>query len=176
MTHTAAEGMKPNGRQLDRTELITVLEKEMLEAAETLDFERAARLHDRITGATYNLGYRLLKWRPDMRQSRQAVRTARELLASMTYRAACHEWRHLTGQRCSVMNFWRMVEGAGQRLVRQEGEGVGENRKEDPPPRAVRRVYLEADGVWLRRQKTRRVRQPGESPQGGVATAPINVA
>ena len=35
-------------QELDRTELITLLEKEMLEAAEALEFERAARLRDRI--------------------------------------------------------------------------------------------------------------------------------
>jgi len=44
----AAEAVELSEEQLDRTELIALLEKEMLEAAETLDFEKAARLRDRI--------------------------------------------------------------------------------------------------------------------------------
>jgi len=124
---------------------------------------RRTRVRDRITGATYNLGDRLLHWRPYVRRSVEAVRTACELAASMSYRAAWHWWQRITGGRCSLMNFWRMVQGVGQRLVRQERDGVGEIRTEDSPPRAVRRVYLEADGVWLRRQKARR-RQRGSSP------------
>ena len=72
------------------------------------------------------------------------------------------------------MNFWRMVQGAGQRLVRQERNGVGEIRTQDPPPRAVRRVYLEADGVWLRRQKPRRRRRRSEtSPATSPPTLPV---
>ena len=35
-------------QQMDRAELIRTLEKEMFQAAEELDFERAARLRDRI--------------------------------------------------------------------------------------------------------------------------------
>jgi len=45
---TAAEAIKSSEDQLDRTELVAMLEKEMLEAAETLEFERAAKLRDRI--------------------------------------------------------------------------------------------------------------------------------
>ncbi len=45
---TAAEAIKSSELELDRTELITLLEKEMLEAAEALEFERAASLRDRI--------------------------------------------------------------------------------------------------------------------------------
>jgi hypothetical protein len=49
-----------------------------------------------------------------------------------------------------------MVQRAGAALVRREQEGVGEIRPGDPVPRAVRRLYLEADAAWLRRQRTRR--------------------
>ena len=82
-----------------------------------------------------------------VRRSVEAVRTACALAASMSYRAARHGWQRITGRRCRVMNFGRMVQGAGRRLVRRERGGVGEIRKEDPPPRAVRRMYLEADGA-----------------------------
>jgi len=44
----AAEAIRTSEEQLDKTELIAMLEKEMLEAAEALDFEKAARLRDRI--------------------------------------------------------------------------------------------------------------------------------
>ncbi|UCC31550.1 MAG: UvrB/UvrC motif-containing protein, partial [Phycisphaerales bacterium] len=44
----AAEAIRASEEQLDKTELIAMLEKEMLEAAEALDFERAAQLRDRI--------------------------------------------------------------------------------------------------------------------------------
>ncbi len=44
----AADAIHASEEQLDRSELIAMLEKEMLEAAETLEFERAARLRDRI--------------------------------------------------------------------------------------------------------------------------------
>jgi excinuclease ABC subunit B len=44
----AAEAISITEDQLDRAELITMLEKEMLEAAEALEFEQAARLRDRI--------------------------------------------------------------------------------------------------------------------------------
>ena len=44
----AAEAVDLSEQELDQTELIALLEKEMLEAAEALEFERAARLRDRI--------------------------------------------------------------------------------------------------------------------------------
>jgi len=44
----AAEVIRVSEDELDRTEFITMLEKEMLEAAEALEFERAARIRDRI--------------------------------------------------------------------------------------------------------------------------------
>jgi excinuclease ABC subunit B len=44
----AREVIKSNEQQYDRTELIRMLEEEMLEAAEKLDFEKAAMLRDRI--------------------------------------------------------------------------------------------------------------------------------
>jgi len=46
---TAAEAVRQSAEQLDRTEAIEMLKKEMLEAAQTLDFEKAARLRDRIS-------------------------------------------------------------------------------------------------------------------------------
>jgi len=44
----AAEAVEMSEQEMDRTELITLLEKEMLEAAEALEFEKAAKLRDRI--------------------------------------------------------------------------------------------------------------------------------
>ena len=44
----AAEAIQATENELDRAELIALLEKEMLEAAEELEFERAARLRDRV--------------------------------------------------------------------------------------------------------------------------------
>jgi excinuclease ABC subunit B len=44
----AAQAIRESEEQLDRTELMARLEDEMLQAAEELDFERAARLRDRI--------------------------------------------------------------------------------------------------------------------------------
>jgi len=44
----AAQAVRQSTEQLDRREVIETLKKEMLEAAEELDFERAARLRDHI--------------------------------------------------------------------------------------------------------------------------------
>jgi excinuclease ABC subunit B len=44
----AAEAVHASEEQLDRAELIAMLQDEMLEAAQALEFERAARLRDRI--------------------------------------------------------------------------------------------------------------------------------
>ncbi|HRX83695.1 MAG TPA: excinuclease ABC subunit UvrB [Phycisphaerae bacterium] len=44
----AAEAVQQSAEQLDRTEALEQLKAEMLQAAEALDFERAARLRDRI--------------------------------------------------------------------------------------------------------------------------------
>jgi excinuclease ABC subunit B len=44
----AAEAIRASENEMDRAELIASLEAEMLEAAEALEFERAARLRDRI--------------------------------------------------------------------------------------------------------------------------------
>jgi excinuclease ABC subunit B len=44
----AAEAIRASENEMDRTELVAALEAEMLEAAEALDFERAAKLRDRI--------------------------------------------------------------------------------------------------------------------------------
>ncbi|MCP4589364.1 MAG: excinuclease ABC subunit UvrB [bacterium] len=44
----AAEAIRLSEQQMDRTELVAALEKDMFEAAKELDFERAARLRDRI--------------------------------------------------------------------------------------------------------------------------------
>jgi excinuclease ABC subunit B len=45
---TAAEAIHANDQQLDQTELIRLLEEEMLQAAQNLEFERAAQLRDKI--------------------------------------------------------------------------------------------------------------------------------
>jgi excinuclease ABC subunit B len=46
---TAAEAMgAANEQQLDQTELVALLEEEMLKAAQNLEFERAAQLRDRV--------------------------------------------------------------------------------------------------------------------------------
>ena len=44
----AAQAIRASEEQLDRTEMIAMLEKDMLEAAEAMEFEKAARLRDRI--------------------------------------------------------------------------------------------------------------------------------
>lgn len=45
---TAADAIHASQEELDRSELIAMLEKEMLQAAEELEFEQAAKLRDRI--------------------------------------------------------------------------------------------------------------------------------
>jgi hypothetical protein len=131
---------------------------------------RRTRVRDRQTGRTYNLADRLLGLRPYVRRGVAEVQTACELAVTLPYRAARHWWQRLTGLKASVMSFWRLVQRAGQRLVEQERDEVGEIRPGAAPPRAVRRVYLEADGAWLRRQKPRRPRSagpPAPAPQAG---------
>jgi hypothetical protein len=59
------------------------------------------------------------------------------------------------------MSFWRRVPAAGQRRAQPERDEVGEIRAEAPAPRAVRRVYLEADGAGLRQQQPRRTQGAG---------------
>ena len=44
----AADAVEMSEQEMDRTELVTMLEKEMFEAAEALEFEKAAKLRDRI--------------------------------------------------------------------------------------------------------------------------------
>ena len=44
----AADAIHASQDELDRSELIAMLEKEMLQAAEQLEFEQAAKLRDRI--------------------------------------------------------------------------------------------------------------------------------
>jgi excinuclease ABC subunit B len=58
----AREAVGLESQEYDRAELIALLEKEMLEAAEALEFERAARLRDQI---------RELKDMPDLEESGQ---------------------------------------------------------------------------------------------------------
>jgi hypothetical protein len=125
---------------------------------------RRTRVRERGTGKSYNLADRLLGLRPRVRRGVQAVRTACELAAELSYRRACHWWQRLTGLRCSVMTFWRMVQEAGAKLAWRERSSVGEIEPGTPPPRAVRRLYLEADGVWLKRQRPRR-RRGGDAPR-----------
>lgn len=132
---------------------------------------RRTRVRDRHTGRTYNLADALLAWPQYVRRDPRSLQTACELAVTLPYRGACHWWKRLTGQRSSVMNFWRMVQSGGQALVRREQDEVGEIAADQPPPKAVRRVYLEADGVYLRRQKAGR-QKPGAGPPqppGGAA-------
>jgi excinuclease UvrABC nuclease subunit len=45
----AQEAIHANESEFDQTELIRLLEEEMLEAAKNLEFERAAQLRDKLT-------------------------------------------------------------------------------------------------------------------------------
>jgi excinuclease ABC subunit B len=45
---TVAAAVKENERELDQTEIIRLLEEEMMQAAKNLEFERAAQLRDKI--------------------------------------------------------------------------------------------------------------------------------
>ncbi len=45
---TVAAAVRENEKQLDQTELIKLLEEEMIEAAKNLEFERAAQLRDKV--------------------------------------------------------------------------------------------------------------------------------
>ncbi len=45
---TAREALRVNDNQYDQTELVKLLEEEMLEAAKSLEFERAAQLRDKL--------------------------------------------------------------------------------------------------------------------------------
>src|SRR5262249_42382401 len=45
---TVQEAIKANVNEMDQTELIKLLEDEMLQAAQNLEFERAAQLRDKI--------------------------------------------------------------------------------------------------------------------------------
>lgn len=125
---------------------------------------RRTRVRDRVTGKTYNLADRLLGLVPRVRRGVSEVRTACELAAELSYHRARYWWERLTGMRTSVMNFWRTVQKAGAKLAWHERSSVGEIEPGAPPPRAVRRLYLEADGAWLRRQRGRRRRgvAPGD--------------
>ncbi len=68
----AAEAVRANEDQLDQTEIIKLLEEEMLEAARNLEFERAAQLRDKLNemkGApTIRSG---AGWAPDERAAEQ---------------------------------------------------------------------------------------------------------
>lgn len=125
---------------------------------------RRTRVKDLRTGQTYNLADRLLGLRPYVRAGAETIRTACELAAVLPYRQARHWWSRLTGLKMSLMAFWRMVQRAGAALAAHQEGSVGEIRPGDPAPVAVRRVYLEADGAWLRRQKARRSRSPTRVP------------
>ncbi len=119
---------------------------------------RRTRVRDRQTGKTYNLADRLVGLRRYVRRGIHEIKLGCELAVSTSYRQAHHWWQRMIGRQCSVMTFWRMVQEGGKRLVRRERDEVGEVRRGDPPPRGVRRLYLEADGAWLRRQRSRRAR------------------
>ncbi len=45
---TVSQAIKANVDEVDRTELIRLIEEEMLEAAKNLEFERAAQLRDKL--------------------------------------------------------------------------------------------------------------------------------
>jgi len=45
---TVQEAVKANSAEMDQTELVKLLEEEMLQAAQNLEFERAAQLRDKI--------------------------------------------------------------------------------------------------------------------------------
>ena len=45
---TVAAAVRENEKELDQTELIKLLEEEMIEAARNLEFERAAQLRDKL--------------------------------------------------------------------------------------------------------------------------------
>jgi excinuclease ABC subunit B len=45
---TVAEAVRENVEQLDQTEIVKLLEEEMIDAARNLEFERAAQLRDKI--------------------------------------------------------------------------------------------------------------------------------
>lgn len=75
---------------------------------------RRTRVRDQFTGKTYNLGNRVLGLSPYVRRGLHEIRTACELAVSMSYRLARYWWQRLTGRRCSLMNFWRMVQQAGE--------------------------------------------------------------
>jgi excinuclease ABC subunit B len=45
---TVAQAVKSNEREMDQTEIVKLLEEEMLEAARNLEFERAAQLRDKL--------------------------------------------------------------------------------------------------------------------------------
>lgn len=129
---------------------------------------RRTRVRDRVTGKTYNLADRLLGLVPRVRRGVSEVRTACELAVELSYRRARYWWERLTGMGTSVMNFWRMVQKAGAKLAWHERSSVGEIEPGAPPPRAVRRLYLEADGAWLRCQRGRRRR--GAAPGDEMAS------
>jgi excinuclease ABC subunit B len=46
---TAQDAIHANDSQFDQTEIVRLLEEEMLQAAQNLEFERAAQLRDKIT-------------------------------------------------------------------------------------------------------------------------------
>ena len=114
---------------------------------------RRTRVRDQQTGRSYNLADRLVGLRPYLRRWWRSVEVACGLAAELSYRKAWRWWRRWTGWRISLMGFWRMVQRAGAALARREREDVGEIRPGDPAVRAVRRLYLEADAVWLRLQR-----------------------
>jgi excinuclease ABC subunit B len=72
---TVAEAIHQNESQQDQAELIRLLEEEMLEAAKSLEFERAAQLRDKLNEMK---GLPVIRsgrtWEPEVTQSDQAVK------------------------------------------------------------------------------------------------------
>ncbi|MGA2583000.1 MAG: excinuclease ABC subunit UvrB [Tepidisphaeraceae bacterium] len=72
---TVREAIHENIDQFDQSELIRLLEEEMLEAAKNLEFERAAQLRDKINEMKGLPAIRSTKpWEPEVTESDQNVR------------------------------------------------------------------------------------------------------
>jgi len=83
---TAREAIKVSEEEYDRTEFMAMLEQEMMEAAEALEFEKAARLRDRIAE---------LKSAPEMAATGAAVERADEPAGDPTWRPRSKKKRKL---------------------------------------------------------------------------------
>ena len=99
---TVQEAIHANDEQLDQTEIVKLLEEEMLEAAQNLEFERAAQLRDKINemkGApTIKSGNAFMRHRtPKRRRAEQ-----REDLAAQDQRAAARRREDATSPSMQI--------------------------------------------------------------------------